>query len=455
MGRCWARRVLPLMVLAPLALSVGCVDGVFEQSDPFQGAVENSGGYIGYTSVADQQTMCASCHTDKQAEWLQTKHASAEADLQASGAADESCQACHTVSGRGNVTSDSTGGWPATQDARYHDVQCESCHGPGEAHVRNPQGTKPEASIAVGPDITTSCTGCHQGNHQPYVAEWAKSRHARVFNTLALRDPCKNCHSGKGALEAFGVDPHYLEADSSELLPLVCVVCHAPHNNTNEHQLRLSLTTTTLSDNLCMKCHQRMPVPDSSNSFGPHSPEGPVLLGLAGYRPASFDPNARILGTHGTPSENPRLCAGCHVHTYDVTDAETGAFTLHATSHEFEALPCVDANGVPTGDLGCSNASRSYASCVASGCHGSQNTARTLLAATRSGIQTLNDQLKALLKRVPSSAFNAYDNHTTTAEGARFNSELADYPGSVAHNPFLIVELLRASIEQVQKDYGL
>jgi hypothetical protein len=455
MGRCWARRVLPLMVLAPLALSVGCVDGVFEQSDPFQGVVENSGGYVGYVSVADKQTVCASCHTDKQAQWEQTKHASAEADLQASGAAADACQTCHTVNTRGNVAADSEGGWTATPDARYHDVQCESCHGPGESHVGNPQSTQPLASVAVGTNITTSCTGCHRGTHQPYVAEWAQSKHARAFNTIGTRTPCRNCHSGKGALEAFGVDAHYLEADSSQLLPLVCVVCHAPHDNTNEHQLRLSLTATTLSDNLCMKCHQRMPVPDSSNSFGPHSPEGPVLLGLAGYRTASFNPDATIVGPHGTPSENPRLCARCHVHTYDVKDAETGAFTLQATSHRFLALPCVDASGAPTTDPTCVDSSRSYASCVGSGCHRSQSSVRTGLSVTTTDIQAMNDELKALLERVPQSEFNAYDNHTTTAEGARFNSELADYPGSIVHNPWLIVELLRSSIEQVQKDYGL
>lgn len=454
MVRCRARRVLPLMVLG-LALFAGCVDGVYKPSNALQGVTTSANGFIGYTSVADKQTICASCHTDTQAQWEQTKHASAWADLANSGAVTEGCEACHTVNPRGNVTSDSVGGWTATQADRYHDVQCESCHGPGEDHVLDPSSTKPLASVAVGTNITTSCSGCHRGTHQPYVQEWAQSNHGRVFNTLATRSPCMNCHSGKGALAAFGVDSAYLEADSSELLPLVCVVCHSPHDATNEHQLRLSLSGTTLADNLCMKCHQRLATPDSTGSFGPHSPEGPVLLGLAGYRPAAFNASAKIVGAHGTPSANPRLCGGCHVHTYQVTDTETGKFTLDATSHQFLALPCVDASGAPTTATTCADSLHSYASCVDSGCHSSQDSVRTLLTTTRADIQVMNDSLKALLVQVPQSAFNAYDNVTTTAEGARFNSQLADYPGSVAHNSFLIAELLRASIEQVKTDYGL
>jgi hypothetical protein len=40
------------------------------------------------------------------------------------------------------------GGWPATRDPRYRDVQCENCHGPGEAHVRNPDGSTAAAMLA-------------------------------------------------------------------------------------------------------------------------------------------------------------------------------------------------------------------------------------------------------------------------------------------------------------------
>ena len=43
----------------------------------------------------------------------------------------------------------------------------------------------------------------------------------------------------------------------------------------------------------------------------------------------------------------------------------------------------------------------------------------------------------------------------STARGATFNSNLAKMPGSEVHNPFLVKALLRASLAQVQKDYGV
>jgi hypothetical protein len=56
------------------------------------------------------------------------------------------------VSSLGNQVTQPSVGWVGTQNARYQDVQCESCHGPGLVHVTNPDapGTKPLAPIAVG-----------------------------------------------------------------------------------------------------------------------------------------------------------------------------------------------------------------------------------------------------------------------------------------------------------------
>ena len=74
-------------------------------------------------------------------------------------------------------------------------------------------------------------------------------------------------------------------------------------------------------------------------------------------------------------------------------------------------------------------------------------------------------------------AYNAADGIYSTAEGSRFNFELATYGariegnptnptgtpayvihelgGGVVHNPFLIESLLRGSINQMKLDYGL
>jgi hypothetical protein len=70
-------------------------------------------------------------------------------------------------------------------------------------------------------------------------------------------------------------------------------------------------------------------------------------------------------------------------------------------------------------------------------------------------IENLNAQLTSALAKVPASETNPNDSRYSTAEGARFNSQLADRPGSVVHNPFLLEALLIATIQQLQRDYGV
>jgi len=59
------------------------------------------------------------------------------------------------------------------------------------------------------------------------------------------------------------------------------------------------------------------------------------------------------------------------------------------------------------------------------------------------------------LAKVPAAEFNANDNRYSTAEGARFNAQLALINGSEVHNPFLVEALLLGSITQVERDYGV
>ena len=43
----------------------------------------------------------------------------------------------------------------------------------------------------------------------------------------------------------------------------------------------------------------------------------------------------------------------------------------------------------------------------------------------------------------------------TTCNGSSFNLSLSQKPGSYVHNPFLIEQLLIASISQMKKDYSI
>jgi hypothetical protein len=221
--------------------------------------------------------------------------------------------------------------------------------------------------------------------------------------------------------------------------------------------LRYPITVPDEEQNLCMRCHHKRGLPDSASpSRGPHSPEGPLLLGDAGWVPPNMplEPGTVIVGTHGS-ERNPRLCAGCHVYRFDVTDEATGDFIVSSVGHRFEATPCLGTNGAPSGDTACARTQQSFASCTAAGCHGSQDAARSALTTAETRLAFLAGQLASALAKVPATEFSATDNRYSTAEGALFNQQLAQMTGTAAHNPFLAEALLIASIQQVQIDYGV
>ncbi|MCG6955785.1 MAG: hypothetical protein LJF04_07330 [Gemmatimonadetes bacterium] len=447
---------LPLLVLALSSLS-GCVDEkvVYRDRALFEQPPSAAQSFLGYSDQGSKLVVCGNCHVEKQAMWEQTKHANAWADLQASGHATSSCEPCHTVNANGNwVTGDA--GWVATQDTRYQDVQCEACHGPGLDHVTNPTvETEPLAPLSVGVDLTTGCGECHQGTHNPFVEEWSQSAHAVLSDHMATNASCQPCHTGDGALTAWGENDNYLEkADvaNGDHLPITCGVCHDPHGGPNAHQLRYPISSANVDSNLCMKCHQRRSVPDPTSSRGPHSPQGPTLLGTAGWWPPGL--TGKLVGTHGTPSANPELCARCHVSRFEVTDPATGDFTFQATGHVFSAIPCLDADGKPTtGD--CDVSQRSFQACTGSGCHGSEDVARAAMATVLARRDLLVGEIDALLAQVPSTEFSTTDDRYTVAEGSQFNRDLAAMDGEPIHNPFLVEALLIASIDALKTTYHL
>jgi hypothetical protein len=124
------------------------------------------------------------------------------------------------------------------------------------------------------------------------------------------------------------------------------------------------------------------------------------------------------------------------------------------TGHSFLAVPCVDANGIPTGERDCERSQRRYEACATSGCHTSGAFARTLHTLAEQDILPLVAQLRAMLATRPASDTARNDGRYTTAEGSWFNVKLAEAPGALVHNPFLIEALIRASIAQMQRDYG-
>jgi len=477
-------------------------------------------GFLGYYTPADKQTTCGNCHADFQASWVHTKHAIAWEDLQASGHAEAMCQGCHSVSELGNAV-DSTAGYNKVADTAYFDVQCESCHGPGLAHVESVFGgsvVKPLASIHVDTSLTNGCGECHTGTHEPFVDQWTKSKHGyggTAFEEEGGRSGCNVCHEGRKAIMLnFGAQTDFLEnADSLDYQPIVCAVCHNPHDATNEGQLRAPLGEPS-REQVCIKCHAREGAPPSSGAGrrGPHAAQGLLVIDEdVGWIPPGFAyDTTKIVGSHGTTA-NPRLCAACHVYIYEVTDAATGDFLLNSVGHTFEAIGCLDAQGLPV-DGPCADSERNFKGCAVSGCHGDETAARSAFQTVRTRMNTLTDLLwndvngnavlestdTGLLPRILAqaigagnlNAINLYDNVLTPAEGAIWNAQLArtdqrpqwasftvlgqksctptttcttqgssntahKSSGEGVHNPFLLEALLLASIDYLTTYYNL
>jgi len=458
------RSLYPIFAAAILAaISTGCTDEkIVEVPIPqFNAPPDAASGLLGYYDASTKQTTCGNCHVGLQSEWETTHHADAYATLENNASSQEFCYECHTVNENGHAsTTTTTEGWNVVQDEAYHDVQCENCHGPGQTHVEDPDAFQPLASINP-LDGYAACADCHSGTHHPFADEWAQSGHATPVAYPAGNANCISCHTGQGALVAWGVNADFLEKDAplGSQEGITCAVCHDPHGSPNSAQLRFPVDVPDQNVNLCIKCHHKRAEPetDATTLRGPHSPQGPLLLGEgAGWFPPNFQPQvARIVGSHGTTG-NPRTCATCHVASYTVTDPTSGDHVFSATGHLFLPIPCSDAQGIPTTDQNCTLAERNFnAGCTISGCHADDTAARSAYTTANTRIDALVEQMDSLLVQPAVAAdFDRTDGIFTVADGSWFNTELARLPGSRVHNPFLIEQLMIATIQEVNNTYG-
>jgi hypothetical protein len=397
--------------------------------------------YLGYFDDTSHTVTCGNCHAGQQADWSGTAHASAWNDLVGAGVppnVQATCEPCHTVNGsHGNrpvgspsaTWTNAKWGWDSVKSVRYHDVQCESCHGPGhyqqangdnsQAHVVNPTivANRPLASMHIdtaAAALKVSCGLCHSdagvAKHHNYLKEWKASQHGNIrtspaYITTDLSRGCPKCHEGKAALEVnLGVITNYREKGATGAAAaeaVNCVVCHDPHGTAKDAtgaplpgQLRFPLDAQDLSVNLCTHCHNRnteqtdslsTTSPSVAAGQSPHGAQGAVLFGTAGYfPPGTVYENTAILASHGSTA-NPRLCAGCHVNVLNGKDSQNNSIKF--TGHTFHPLPCMEAGGKPdslvdttfTNDCAYDEPSRSYLGCVGGACHGSEAVALSRL----------------------------------------------------------------------------
>ena len=100
---------------------------------------------------------CKDCHSDVWDAWAKTKHKTALNRLSAAEH-EQPCAACHLT---GSIT-------PVLAEGKVLNtgVQCESCHGPGKAHVDTAKAGTP-ARFAAKPDEKT-CVVCHNEKSPHY-----------------------------------------------------------------------------------------------------------------------------------------------------------------------------------------------------------------------------------------------------------------------------------------------
>ena len=207
---------------------------------------------------------------------------------------------------------------------------CESCHGPGKAHVESGGDvTKIVQLSKLSPkDLDATCLGCHAGTHPNFL----RSPHAKAGVS------CTSCHSvHNGDTEA-----KLLKAAQ----PQLCFQCHADvkpafdmpfHHKVNEGLLKCSdchdvhgtfgnnnIRSTADQNAICTKCH--------TETRGPFVFEHPAVKadGCLGCHTPHGSQNARLLNV---PNIN-QLCNQCH--------SPVSAGTVHGmNAGSADRPPCV------------------------------------------------------------------------------------------------------------------
>ena len=221
----------------------------------------------------------------------------------------EACMTCHEgYEASVKATKHGLASDPRTPMAK---LGCESCHGPGEAHMNDPEKVKPiQFNKISAKAVTDQCVTCHnRGVHALWKGSQHEARNVSCVSCHSVHRPksanaqlkavnqqqqCMTCHRDKVA-----------KLDRSGHMPvregkMECASCHNPHGSTN---VRLLKAGNTINES-CATCHTEK--------------RGPFLFEHAGI---SGDSCATCHDPHGSNNDRmlvaklPFLCQRCHNHT--------------------------------------------------------------------------------------------------------------------------------------------
>jgi DmsE family decaheme c-type cytochrome len=240
----------------------------------------------------------------------------------------ETCVTCHDSEGKSlSHTEHARAANPRTPMAA---MGCESCHGPGKAHV---DGDGDKSKIRVFPkmasrDVSQVCISCHDRSEH---AQWQGSAHdARNLSCItchSVHDPkseqaqlkkvsqielCGSCHRTQ-TLKMQRVNHMPLREGKME-----CTTCHNPHGSVNLKLLRVG----SYINESCISCHTEK--------------RGPFLF----EHPPGRESCVTCHDPHGSTNERllvakvPMLCQRCHIGTnhpstiYDNAQVKAGSVRI-------------------------------------------------------------------------------------------------------------------------------
>ena len=244
----------------------------------------------------------------------------------------DTCKTCH----EDQFKSYNNGPHWRMEKTPHPDVQgqgCETCHGPGQAHVEGGGDTTKIRRFQTlkADEASKVCLGCHENSADH--TNFARSQH------LKNQVGCTDCHSVH--------HPKKAEALLKASQPVLCYTCHLEqkpdfskpfHHRVNEGLIKCTdchnphggfltrqLRSTAAQDQVCFKCH--------SEKAGPFAFE---------HAPVKTDGCVVCHTPHG--STNPRLlkranvnllCLECHTLTIDTP--APGLPSFHNQAQKYQA----------------------------------------------------------------------------------------------------------------------
>jgi DmsE family decaheme c-type cytochrome len=265
--------------------------------------------------------------------------APAPAAAQANGfVGDDTCSTCHEPEAKALHLTQHGKAQNSRTPAAKTNQSCETCHGPGQAHVDTGDKTKIKRFTAMSPrDVNATCLSCHnKGAHVNFEGGMHDARNVSCSTCHSVHNPksekaqlktvtavqtCETCHKQEA-----------MKVKKSGHMPvregkMDCTSCHSPHGSTNVRMLK---SGNSLNE-MCASCHAEK--------------RGPFLWDHAAGREncaSCHDPhgsnNDRML-----VAKEPMLCQRCHVSSRHPATIYDGT-QIAAASNRVVGRSCVNCH---------------------------------------------------------------------------------------------------------------